>query len=123
MVAPTGFEPVNESGHVFARIDGRLPRPLRSEAQHDSNTEGAIARPRLGRTLLRGRASRASAANLRQRSAGRPAVRRGTEVMFLAVTSVFATADGYLHWRYRTLIGGSTSMRVPVQKWGNSLAL
>ena len=47
MVAPTGFEPVNESGHVFARIDGRLPRPLRSEAQHGSNTEGRSRTPDL----------------------------------------------------------------------------
>jgi len=40
VVAPTGFEPVFGRGRVFARIDGRLPRPLRSEAPHDSNTEG-----------------------------------------------------------------------------------
>jgi hypothetical protein len=40
MVAPTGFEPVFGHGRVFAKIDGRLPRSLRSGAPHDSNTEG-----------------------------------------------------------------------------------
>src|SRR2546428_3444830 len=82
---------------------------------------------RVLRIASRSRASRASAASLRRHSAGRPAVRRGTEVMFLARTGrrrvVFATADGYLHCRYRTPMGRPTRMRVPVQKWGNSLAL
>jgi hypothetical protein len=45
VVAPTGFEPVFGRGHVFARIDGRLPHPLRSDAPHDSNTEGRSRAP------------------------------------------------------------------------------
>jgi len=45
MVAPTGFEPVFGHGRVFAKIDCRLPRPVRSEAPHDSNTEGRSRAP------------------------------------------------------------------------------
>src|SRR2546428_2389063 len=48
-----GSEPVFGRGRVFARIGGRLPRPLRSETPHDSNTEGDRAPPTSTHTTSR----------------------------------------------------------------------
>ena len=86
LVAPTGFEPVFESRSRFRQDSLRSTAPGEVRSTAGLEHGGGDRAPWTSMYTTSRKSFAASAASLRQHSAGRPAVRRGTEVMFLART-------------------------------------